>query len=142
MQKPYQVRLEFRNPTKHFCVFAFLQTNQYQEIKKISVDPKPTNLFFDEWGNTVAVFSEKTILEFSYSPKPIKKPINTNWELIDYKKNKDILFFTKTSRFINGKDSKIIKLARSLVKKEQNISKIARTFYDFVLEYLSYGKPT
>ncbi len=142
MQKSYQLKLEFKNRAKNSCIFALPQTNQYQEIKELSVRPKPADLVFDEWGNTVAVFSEKTTLEFLYDSKNITKSIDTNWVLGDYKKNKQILFFSKSNRFINGKDTKITKLAKALINKEQNVFKITKSFYDFVLEYLSYGKPT
>lgn len=142
MLQSYRVRLSLKKKGGEYLIFSLPQTNEYQEIMQFSVKPKPANLFFDEWGNTAAVFSDKTNVEFLYAPKHLNKSIDEKWTLHDYKRNKLIDFFLKPNRFISGKDEKVIKLSQSLIKKEQNVLKIAQTFYDFVLEYLSYGKPT
>lgn len=142
MQKSHKVRFSFEKRAGKRAVFSLPQTNDYQEIKELSVEPKGTKLDFDEWGNTEATFTDTAIIEFLYSPKSIEKSLERNWVIQDYKKNRQIDFFLKPNRFINGKDEKIKKLAKSLIKNDQNVSKIAKTFYDFVLGYLTYGKPT
>lgn len=142
MQNSCQVQLSFEKKTGKQTVFSLPKTNLYQEITKVSVQPKPENLIFDEWGNTVAVFGDTTIVEFLYSPKSLEKSLEKKWVIDNYKVNTQNDFFLKSNRFINGKDAKVKKLSESLVKKEQNVSKIAKTFYNFVLDYLTYGKPT
>lgn len=142
MQKFHKLRFSLEKKAGKHAVFSLPQTNEYQEISNLSLEPKNPNLVFDEWGNTVATFANTALVEFFYSPKSIEKSLEKKWRIDDYKRNQQIDFFLKPNRFISGQDEKIIKLAQSLIKNEQNVFKIAQTFYDFVLKYLSYGKPT
>lgn len=146
MHSSSRIQFLFEKKNKKYLVFSLPQTNNYQEISNLSLVPKNPNLVFDEWGNTVACFSlndvDNAVVQFLYTPKSIEKSLEKNWTIDEYKRNKQIDFFTKPNRFINGQDEKIKKLAQSLIKNEQNVCKIAETFYHFVLNYLSYGKPT
>lgn len=133
MQLSYRVRFSFEKKAGKHAVFSLPQTNEYQEIQELSVEPKPVKLDSDEWGNTVAEFAEKTELRFLYLPKAIEKTINEQF-LIQPQK-------IRNNRFINGQDPRIKKLTGQLVKNERHVAKVARTFYEFVLGYLTYGKP-
>jgi len=142
MRNSCRVQFSFGKKNNKHLVFSLPQTNHYQEISNLSLEPKTPNLGFDEWGNTVVIFTNTAAIEFLYSSKNVEKSLEEKWKIDDYKSNKEIDFFLKPNRFINGKDEKILKLAHSLIKNEQNVLNIAKTLYDFVLNDLSYGKPT
>jgi transglutaminase-like putative cysteine protease len=142
MQRPCKVNLSFGKNEGKYCVFSLPQTNEYQEIKEFSINPKSERLVFDEWGNTIGIFSDNTEIDFLYSPKHLKKTIDEKWTISDYKINKNVHFYLKTSRFVNGKDKMVKNLVQSLVKNEWNVSSLTKIFYDFTLTYLTYGKPT
>lgn len=146
MRNSCRVQFSFEKKTGKQLVFSLPQTNHYQEIRNLSLEPKTPNLIFDEWGNTVACFSLNDVdnakIEFLYTPESVGKSLEKNWTIYDYKTDKQIQFFNTPDRFINGEDAKIKKLSQSLIKKEQNVFKIAHSFYDFILDYLSYGNPT
>lgn len=145
MQKSYRVRLLFEKKNKKYLVFSLPQTNHYQEINNLSLDQKLLKTVSDGWGNKVVCFSLSDVnnitLQFLYTPRLIVKTIQKNWVLRDYKSGVYNTLITTPNLFINGKDPKIVKLSQSLIKKEQNVSMAARIFYDFVLNYLSYGNP-
>lgn len=146
MQKSYRVSLLFEKKNKKYLVFSLPQTNHYQEISNLSPDPKALKTISDEWGNKVVCFSLSDVnnitLQFLYTPRLIVKTIQKNWVLRDYKGGVYNTLITTPNQFISGKDPKIIKLSQSLIKKEQNVFMTTRIFYDFVLNYLSYGNPT
>ncbi len=144
MHQSCRVQFSFDKKNKTHLVFSLPQTNHYQEISNLSLEPKPLKTLSDEWGNRVACFGNRknTVVEFLYSPKSLDKTIQKNWTLSHYKVNVNNKLFITPNRFINGEDTKIKKFSQSLIKKEQNVFIIAQTFYGFILDYLSYGKPT
>lgn len=147
MQKTYRVELTLRQKGKKYVVFALPETNQYQTIQNLSLRPSPINVNSDKWGNMATSFSLNDVgnisIKFMYSPKSVKKIIPDQFSLKDYKKGLHYALYYKSSRFVNGGDKTVQKLARSALNRQHlNLAKTATLLYELTLKYLTYGKPT
>lgn len=116
------------------------QTNEYQDIEVDSI--KELNIITAIDFDNKAVYFEKGSnwnLNLKISLKEINKTIDSTFSTNDYLKIQEK--YLQNDESVNGNDKKIISIADNAFGKEKNCEKIIQLAYDFVLNYLSYGKP-
>ena len=133
---------------KHL-IFSLPQTNHYHKISNLILAPSGCKTIVDKrWGNKLALFTLNDVIKeikitFQYNPNSIKRNIDVNYKINDYKKSflEQHQFLLSPNRFINGEDVSLRRLSESIISGEKNLMNIINRFYRFTLDYLNYGKP-
>ena len=133
---------------KHL-IFSLPQTNHYHKISNLILAPSGCKTIVDKrWGNKLALFTLNDVIKeikitFQYNPNSIKRNIDVNYKINDYKKSflEQHRFLLSPNRFINGEDVSLKRLSESIISGEKNLMNIINRFYRFTLDYLNYGKP-
>ncbi len=145
MHKLYTVNFELGKKGSSYAIFSLPQTNEYQEIRNLSMNPKPAQRISGQEGNEIVCFRlndvRNPVVEFSYLPKSVNTEIPNRFTIDDYRKSKKHFFFSVNNRFINGDDKRIKVMTKSVVQKEKNLSEIIQKLYSFTFGYLTYGNP-
>ncbi|MBI4009386.1 transglutaminase domain-containing protein [Candidatus Roizmanbacteria bacterium] len=145
MNKNYHFRLKFTQNRGKRLVFSLPQDNQYQKISDLKIIPSQfKTIKTGNWQNRVALFrlnDVKNIITIAFEANfnQFKGSINPRFSLSNYRHSRNLV---TSDRFVNGNDAKIKRLAKQIVKKENNLARIIKNAYDFTLEYLKYGNPT
>ncbi len=143
MNNRYRFSLDIPKKKGKYCVFGIPKNNEYQVVKNILFDPKPTFIqAVNPWDNNMAIFSLKNVkdkitLSFSTQPINIRKKINPLLTFSDYHQIKKI----SSNRFINGNNKHIRQQTNKILNNEKNILTIATNLYRHTLQFLSYGHP-
>ena len=139
MQNNYPFSLSFPKKDNQLVIFSLPQTNQYQTVSNIKFREKTPVIVEGQWKNKIAIFEHQNSgIIFNCQPKEIRQIISSQFSLKDYSLKHCHL---KKSRFINGSDLQVLKLSEMIIKKEKDLNRIIYKIFNFVLEYLSYGKP-
>jgi len=134
--------LNFSSFNKNQVVFSLPQSFHYHQISNLKINSKNFQIIDEKkWGNKVVILKDKSEIIFTLKSFSFKSLINSNFTLDSYQKTKIPKNYLTPNRFINGNNYKIKSLAKKVIGKEKNLSKIAKKLYDFTLEFLTYGKP-
>ncbi len=129
-----QFKLSLQNNKRKSSIFALPKTNHYQQIKNLVFDSATPQLVVDRWGNTVGISKNSANVLFDLRSLSFKGGQD--------KTTSDNNLFLKSNRFINGRDEKIKKLSKKIIRNGKNTQKNVFELYHFTLDYLTYGKPT
>ncbi len=140
MNTSKQFSLVLQKKKGNICISGIPKTNQYQTIDKLVFSPRPIIVKESKWKNEIAVFTLDDVkdnikISFRHQSKKISQTINSLLLLKNYPSK------VISDRFINGKDINIVGLTKRIIKSENRIGIVAKTLYNFSLEYLTYGKP-
>jgi len=136
----YSFKLKLKKENRgNWLIFALPQTNHYQTITNLSVNPKPHLLIKEKhFSNQIAIFNKSSAeLKFLYHSQEIKKQLPNEFEVGDYENNQSF----RSSRFINGNDKKIKEMARQVINEHKTLNDVVNKLYYFSMNYLTYGKP-
>lgn len=136
----YSFKLKLKKENRgNWLIFALPQTNHYQTITNLSVNPKPHLLIKEKhFSNQIAIFNKPSAeLKFLYHSQEIKKQLSNEFEVGDYENNQSF----RSSRFINGNDKKIKEMARQVINEHKTLNDVVNKLYYFSMNYLTYGKP-
>jgi len=140
--------LKFSENRGQLLVFSLPQTNHYQQISDVKINPPVSKIITDiQWGNKTLVFrlndvQKNIIIQFKHHPRLINKIIVKNRQITDYQPRlSKFRFYFKPNLFVNGQDPHVIRLSKKIIGKEINLNRIIKKLYDFSLDYLTYGKP-
>ena len=137
MNKKHQFFLTFPRSKKSLSFFSLPETNQYQTIDNLKINPSSSTLIKDKrWGNNILINGHS--ISFLHHPKVVNQQIPEKFFLNGYQ---DVSNYIFTDRFINGQDKKIISLAKKIIGQEKNLDKVAKKLYDYVIGYLTYANP-
>lgn len=120
-------------------VFSLPQTNEYQAITNLRMEPEEEVSVVEDKSatNKILVGSTDISLMFDAVLKKRNETISKNLSLSDYTtQQKKALVHDE---YINGEDSEIQNIAKELFKDEKNLRHIIRKAYDYTLNYLTYG---
>lgn len=129
-----------------YTLFAIPQSNQYQTISQLVIDPKAQIIQDKVWHNKILLINTKISLTFHQQPKIIKQTINPTLTIQDYSPRliKEHSYLLESNRFINGQDSKIKKIIGDLKiapTKDTQLFSIINSLYKYTLNNLTYGNP-
>lgn len=136
----YSFKLKLKKENRgNWLIFTLPQTNHYQTITNLSVNPKPYLLIEEKYfSNQIAIFNKSSAeLKFLYHSQEIKKQLPNEFEVGDYENNQSF----RSSRFINGNDKKIKEMARQVINEHKTLNDVVNKLYYFSMNYLTYGKP-
>jgi len=128
------------------ALFAIPQSDQYQTISQIVINPKVKIIRDKIWDNTILLTNTKIGLTFHQQPKIIKQTINPTLTIQDYAPRliKEHSYLLESNRFINGQDSRIKKIMDDLKIapiKDTSLLMMIKSLYIYTLDNLIYGKP-
>ncbi len=136
-----EFRLELPKKAGEYVLFSLPQTNQYQKITSLEIEPRKYKRFKEnKWGNDIVSFTLNDVkhyacINFNHKAISINQTIDSTFKINEYSR------ITNPDRFINGKDVQIQRLAKKIVGEEKSLAKTIKNIYRFVLTYLTYGKP-
>ncbi len=118
------------------------KTNDYQTISSVII-PHGANTLNDVYDNTLISYIPNSTesISFSYTAKQVSKTISPLFTLQDYNKITVPSIFFNEDSLVNGKDEKIIEMAKQVVGSEQRISSIISSLYKHTISFLSYENP-
>jgi transglutaminase-like putative cysteine protease len=148
MDKHFKLDIKINERRGESLVFSTPQTNHYQKISHLKIFPQKFNTKTDRWGNEIKIFTlndvkqNLIILSFDYQPQTInyQTEIMEKFTLGDYKRKSHRQYF-QPNQFVNGKDQRIITLAKKILKRNITLYQITQSLYLFTLDYLSYANP-
>ncbi len=127
-------------------LFAIPQSNQYQTISQVVINPKVKIIRDKIWDNKILLTDTKTNLTFHQQPKTINQKINPAWTIQDYSPQliKKYSHLLAPNRFVNGQNLQIKKIMGELKFAptiDRSLLSITNAVYRYTLNNLSYGKP-
>lgn len=142
----FHLREKFNRGEKK-VIFAIPQSNSYQQITDLHIQPQPNITLIDKWGNEIITLNDVVnfSLKFTYQEKFFA--VNENklklFSLADYQKinQSTVFFYTRSNRFIHPGHPQIKKTVSKIVSQEKNLLKITKKLYKFTLNYLIYDNP-
>lgn len=145
-----QFKLVFPKKRGEVLIFPLPQTNQYQNISRLFIRPDNHQIITENLrGNRVVVFTLNDVkdhvsLGFHHKGNIVKNLSNINFGVQDYTEEllKEYRFLLIPDRFVNGNDPLIKKIIREYRIQNIDIRTVFTRINNFILEYLTYGKPT